>query len=537
MHNKYKTKEIQRLEHSLLNRYLNFSAAYMVVNNLHSLIQKTPDAADLSTITALTSVLETGAHLSQTKSLFLYREAADCLAVIPAFSSNKIIGDKALAGLKHIVSTRPETQHRAAAEALGALPVSINSPRVHHEDACPPDVADWDDFRSQCRIPKSTVPQKIGRSIVYKDQQNDGILIIKTDSSRESVPAFYNEAVWMAYLNQQQHMFPVRFEIPVPVRMNSGYVFKVHSPHLSSDTSAGKKYGIAFRCHPDYFRYPNELRPDRQLSEEEFQDVILNSALLLGRLSAMGIIHTAPIPLFHNRVQQQRRSDRGLYEWPRGGRLDQWLHSSRYPNFGVSGIRDFEHLAVIEDLPGKLYEHIGTHILSLVLVIGSYFRHKCPEVTGLDNHGNPVDLRYLFDADLFNHLLDQIFLYYFYGFSGHSFSGPLPCDTSFLVDSLIEEMGVDRHMEEILRYADRVEMTGKELDGFLCQRGFSRAEIDGIKQTREDIVMHTGPHLGRFNRRISVPPLIPYLETCSALCMWGNFHENRLHKPENTVIN
>lgn len=537
-----KKKEIQRLEHALLNRRLNFSTAYMMVNDLHSLVRKVPDAADFSTITALMSVLESGAHLSQTKSLFLYREAAGCLAVIPALTSRKTMGEKALSALKHIVSTRSETQHRAAAEALGMLPVSINGPRITDKEACNPAVTDWDDFCSQCSIPTSAVPEKTGRSLVYQDARNDGILIIKTDDSRESVQAFHNEAVWMAYLNHQKHLFPVRFEIPEPVKIEKGYVFRVlRTPSLSGNASMKNKYGIAFRCHADYFRYPNELSPDRQLSKEEFQKVILNSALLLGRLSAMGIIHTAPIPLFHNRVQQQRRSDQGLYEWPRGGRLDQWLYSSRYPNFGLSGIRDFEHLTVIEDLPGKLYEHIGTHILSLVLVIGSYFRHKSPERVGLDDHGNPVDLRHLFDASLFNHLLEQIFLYYFKGFTGYPFPGALPCDTSFLVDCLIEEMGVDRHMEEILRYADRIEMTGKELNDFLCRRGFSRADIDEIRHAREDIVLHTGPHLGRFNRRISVPSLISYLETCAALCMWGNFHsttrENSTQKPVDTIIN
>ena len=69
----------------------------------------------------------------------------------------------------------------------------------------------------------------------------------------------------------------------------------------------------------------------------------------------MGIVHTAPIPLFHNRAQAWRREDRGIYEWPRGGRLDRWLSSSRHPNIAASGLRDFEHLASIRRPGRQLY--------------------------------------------------------------------------------------------------------------------------------------------------------------------------------------
>ncbi len=533
MQTENKIKEKQRLEHSLLNRPLDFSAEYMTVSELHHLVRKNPDDIEKSTVQALTQVLESKTHISQTKSLFLYREAADCLAAIPILSKNRNMGFMALKGLKHAVSTTTHTQHRAAAEALGTLPVSVYGPGIHVEKATKPKSLSWNEMLAQCQIPPSVKFKKIGRSYVAGIESTGQILIIKTDRNRDNSHALHKEALWMEYLNKKQYHFSVRFEIPVPIRMNGALVFRLnHNPASCFKKKPTNKYGIAFWTHPDYFRYPNDHHKEKQLSENKFRHVISNNALLLGSLSSFGIIHTAPIPLFHNRIQQRRRTDQGIYEWSRGGRLDRWLHSSRYPNFGVSGIRDFEHFSTLNKKAGNLYGHIGTHLLSLVLVAGSYFRHKKSNTTGFDKSGKPVDLRHLFDPTLFGELLQQIFLNYYQGFTGHAFQDTPPFDEKHLAHCLIEEMGVDRHMEEVLRAADRKEMTDKELDRFLSDRGYSQTEIDSVKTNNQDIIIHTGPHLGRFNRRISVPYLIFYLETCSALCIWGKFRHL-----DNSILN
>lgn len=44
-----------------------------------------------------------------------------------------------------------------------------------------------------------------------------------------------------------------------------------------------------------------------------------------------------------------------------------------------------------------------------------------------------------------------------------------------------------------------------------------------MQKGEQDIVMNTGPHLGDFNGRISIPELIEAIETMSALCMAGRF--------------
>ena len=132
-----------------------------------------------------------------------------------------------------------------------------------------------------------------------------------------------------------------------------------------------------------------------------FYEIITRNARLLGHLAASGILHTAPIPLFHNRVQSERRNDNGLYEWPRGGRLDQWLNSCRFPNIGKSGIRAFEHFITFNGSSRKLYEFIGTHIFSLILIAGSYFRNHDIYKMGFDDSENPIDARNLFDKSRF----------------------------------------------------------------------------------------------------------------------------------------
>ena len=84
-------------------------------------------------------------------------------------------------------------------------------------------------------------------------------------------------------------------------------------------------------------------------------------------------------------------------------------------------------------------------------------------------------------------------------------------------------MGVDRHMEEILRAVDIKNMTDETLCAYLCKRGYQKEEIAGIKKRCRDVITYTGPHLGGFNQRISPPELISFLETASAVCILGKF--------------
>jgi hypothetical protein len=88
---------------------------------------------------------------------------------------------------------------------------------------------------------------------------------------------------------------------------------------------------------------------------------------------------------------------------------------------------------------------------------------------------------------------------------------------------MIEEMGVDRHMVEILRSIDQKAMTDKTFRIFLRDNGLTKREIGQIEKGREDITIHSGPHLGGFNERISLPELIAFLSMASAFCVAGKY--------------
>jgi len=177
--------------------------------------------------------------------------------------------------------------------------------------------------------------------------------------------------------------------------------------------------------------------------------------------------------------------------------------------------------------PQKLYEYMGSHILSILLVIGSYFRNHEAERFGLDEQGKPVDARQLFDKSFFKELIQGVFYKYYNGFVGRNFNGDAPFDFDELAQRMIEEMGVDRHMEEMLRAADQTEMTDMEFREFLLDRGYSEEKIAKLKKGEKDISILTGPHLGGFNGRISLPELIKFLETASAYFIAGKYWEEK----------
>jgi hypothetical protein len=92
---------------------------------------------------------------------------------------------------------------------------------------------------------------------------------------------------------------------------------------------------------------------------------------------------------------------------------------------------------------------------------------------------------------------------------------------------MIEEMGVDRHMEETIRVADQQALTDREFRSFLIDRGVEEGKIGSLSRGVEDVVIHSGPHLGAFNSRISLPELIEFTASASALCVAGKYWQER----------
>ena len=103
-------------------------------------------------------------------------------------------------------------------------------------------------------------------------------------------------------------------------------------------------------------------------------------------------------------------------------------------------------------------------------------------------------------------------------------------DLDHLAGRMIEEMGVDRHMEEILRAPDQARMPDADFRDFLKERGYSDRQREPIIKGEADLVILTGPHLGDFNSTISLPELTLATETVAGLCMAGRFCREH-HRP------
>jgi hypothetical protein len=161
--------------------------------------------------------------------------------------------------------------------------------------------------------------------------------------------------------------------------------------------------------------------------------------------------------------------------------------------------------------------------LSLLLICGSYFRNKDTKKVGLDKDGRPYDTRELFDGNFLKEIVRRIFKDYYKGFTGENFDNDMPIDLDRLSLRMIEEMGVDNHMNEVLRIVDQQEMSEDKFSEFLLKRGFSPEEVRIFQKGTADIVINSGPHLGRFNDRISLPELIDAVESMSALCISGRY--------------
>jgi len=314
--------ELCDLETTLGNRTLDFAATYMNVSNLQYIIGNSPKIVTAETISVLGNVLDQKKHASQKQAFFLYRKVAGAIASIIIRTSKKSLARLALNTLSNIVSTSKGSAHRAAAEALGSIPLHISG-RMPESDLFAvriPHVS-WAALLEQEKIAGDTPPVWTGRTLVI----NAGfrkVLAVKLARTDDSIEALKNEAIWMDLLFPEAADFPVRFDIPRPVTIKGSFLVRLKGLPLKvpeGESIHHSRYAIGFLVNRDYFLYPNERIEKRPFSDEVFKEVIFRNAWLLGKLTSEGIVHTAPIPLFHNRAQRQRREDSGIYKWTKGG--------------------------------------------------------------------------------------------------------------------------------------------------------------------------------------------------------------------------
>jgi len=526
-------KEIETLQKQIATEEGDFSAAYVAVNDLARLLLSHPQRASRETVKALSAVLQSQKHRSQKQAFFLYKEAALILTALTVSPETPpVVLKKALTTLKMLAIKEEGPAHRAATEALGSLPLDIKGPSLQETTPFCGEMStlSWSELLRRAKVPCAKNMRMYGRSFALDCGKGNQWFVVKLLRREDSVTLSLREAQWMKHLQSSCSSLPKRFDIPKPFEINGNCLLSLtDGPHRerAAEGLHPDGYAIAFWAHRDYYSYINEHHAVASLGAQQFISALHRNAWLLGNLASRGMVHSAPLPLFHNRVQRARRADGGAYQWQRRGRLDQWLHSCRYPNLGLTGIRDLEHLISFEGTPRELYLHIGTHILSLLLVTGSYYRNKEVSLSGLDERGNPVDTRSLFDMEHLEQSILTIVDGYHRGFTKKPLKEDLEAWARDLAIQMREEMGVDKHMEEVLRAADQKDMTDDAFRLFLMERGLSHEASAGFNKGEKDISLLTGPHLGGFNQHISIPQMIDFVATVAALCVASRFQARR----------
>ncbi len=519
-------------ETRLLNQELDFSASYMAIKTLNLRVERSPHRVTHQTVGALVSVIRSTRFDTQKQALFLFRESAETLVSILTRIKGPP-GSMVIPALQKILVASAGHRHRAVAEALGSLPLSIQAPAIRETENTGFCALPFQEVMDSLDIDREAELTWRGRSLTAPTR-NGRTGVIKFVKTGEDPFALISETGWMDFFESAPPISLTGFDIPRPVKNKDISLFTIVDIPKKISLPGNlhpERFAIVFSAAKEYYDYPNE--PLHATTPLELSEVLGCNARLLGSTAAMGIVHTAVIPLFHNRVQQNRREDGGIYEWERSGRLDRWLESCRHPNFATSGLRDFEHFASIKQIK-RLHHHIGSHLLSLILVAGSFFRNRCPEKQGKDSQGNPVDARELFDPSLFEEAIICSMDAYYLGFTKITTPAPFARPPAGFVDSLIDEMGVDHHMEEILRVDDQNRMNQDQFKQFLQERGLTSEEISRYEQGKAEISLETGPHLGGFNQGISVPQLIDYIFTCASLMVCGRYiKENALKECDN----
>lgn len=529
-----KYQELERLKRELSGPPTDFSAAFLKVQELRRLIEEAPNGIDHGTVRLLQRLLTHEPYQAQRQAYFFSRETALVLRDVLECCPRVDVKEHARRALERLSMETQGACQRASCEALGALPLPMAPPSLPPDpDPMGAPIMSLDHFAPQQGIvTASTSWTRCGRSLWVRDQDTARLLTIKTASDPEGARALFREIHWMRILSENFSLVDGDgYSFPRPLSPDGPYLFRLktagENAHVFGSEAQGGLWAIAFSAPPDYFVYPNQPVNGHMPSKAAFLSTLRRSAHVLGRLASHGIVHTAPIPLFHNRVQRHRREDGGLYRWPRGGRLDRWLESCDYPNFGRSGIRDLEHLQPAGTHGMSLHEQIGMHFLSFLLVAGSYFRNRNRNLRGRREDGTPVDVREWFDEHFLVKVIESVFIAYYEAFTGWTAPTDVPWDLARLARRMIDEMGVDRHMEEILRVADQENMSDEEFWAFLKERGTSPEEAGRIPRGKEDIVLLTGPHLGAFNDRISLPEIIHFVGTAAALCISGRYFRLR----------
>jgi len=219
-------KDLVASENYLLNSCMDFSATYMAVSMLEHGLNENISLASSKTVSALYNVILKKVHFFQRQSYFLYRKAANTLSFLASACEDPGLSAESIKRLKQIVADSDGPSHRAAAEALGSLPLKIKGPSLKEQGMNQVTSIRWDDFCRKTGLNADCDMKCIGRSLVFSVAK-DLLFVIKLSRSESESIALNREALWMEYLQTVKHEFPVKFDIPTPFRFKEVYLFKL----------------------------------------------------------------------------------------------------------------------------------------------------------------------------------------------------------------------------------------------------------------------------------------------------------------------
>ncbi len=500
----------------------DFAATYMALRNLRMVVGKAPESACADFVDLVGRELLDERHAGQTHARLMYREAALCLAATAQHAPAHELSGRAWRLLRRCALESRGRSRLAAAEAMGCMDLDLPSVAEDIPETSPPTMKMQDVLSAASA---SGRPAWRGRTLAAP--AGDGLVCLKVLRRGEDPRSLAREGWWSAWLAER--MPDEDFRPPCPLDVADLGLVRLTGLIGCPDVPHESGLALAYRAESDYFRYPNDDRPGRLPDPEAFLAMMERGARHAGRLISLGVVHTALIPLFHNRVQAHRRDDEGRYQWRRLGRLDRWLESCRHPNCGPTGLRDFEHVEPIR--PGvALFHEAGAQMLSLLLAAGSYFRAREPSLRGLDAQGEPVDARGLFDRGLLAQAIQAVLQGYCLGVTGRELT-QTPLDVDALAGRMIGGRGVDRYRTEHLRVVDQQAMDAPAFRAFLRGHGLSEGQAASRLRGAADIPLVTGPHLGPFNGSLSLPEIVEFAAAGAALSLAGRirrFPDDRL---------
>jgi hypothetical protein len=211
MHTRDLERQRELSEIALKDNAFDFSAKYLAVWHINSLVETNPEVINAGTISSLEHVLQDPIVSHQTQAYFLYKHVANTLCSMIIHSEE--LAEQAFSSLKKLLEKTNGHPHRAVAESLGALPFSVYGPEIDEVRESIPGVT-WRQICDETGLIAYPSPKLIGRSLVVELPREKELLVLKLARTRESAQSLHREPLWMEHLRARSFNFPFRFNVP-----------------------------------------------------------------------------------------------------------------------------------------------------------------------------------------------------------------------------------------------------------------------------------------------------------------------------------